>query len=387
MSSWWPARQMRIVRKIVTMALRAVPEKVLLAVARRLCADGRYCYAALLLASVIKRNMDKSGASRIQLPGEARKDFLSLIIPTYNREKSLERLFHSLERQQLQPELFEIICVNNGSTDGTAALCERYAQRLPTMRLVHEPRSGLLYARNAGVRAAVGDILVLCDDDIEAPPTWLASIRELMVRRPEIMLLGGNNIGCFEGTPPEFVSTLWEDVGHGIQLNSYYSLIENIPHGMVAPSQGYVMGCNFATRRAVVEAAGGFGPDCMQHLLLQGDGENRVGAVAETMGIVWLDPKVSVRHWMPAARLTTEYLSKRKRYFAIDSAYCALRNYDFRHWKNGDAASHIQNTYLSIAASQADMRKWISRQHYFDDDLPHVDFGDTYGLLSQRNGW
>ena len=86
---------------------------------------------------------------------------------------------------------------------------------------------------------------------------------------------------------------------------------------MPAPSHTYIMGCNFTTRRSVVNVAQGFGPDCMPNIIWQGDGETRVSEVAEKMGKVWLDPKVSVLHWMPSSRLTKEYIDKIKLYFDI----------------------------------------------------------------------
>jgi glycosyltransferase involved in cell wall biosynthesis len=99
---------------------------------------------------------------------------ISVVIPTHNRLGSLERTISSLLRQDLEPSVYEIIVVDDGSTDGTERylreLSERSNLRFHTIR-----RGGPAAARNRGAELARGQILVFIDDDCIAPTTWLPS--------------------------------------------------------------------------------------------------------------------------------------------------------------------------------------------------------------------
>ena len=309
-------------------------------------------------------------------------NMLSIIVPTYNRHESLQRLLQSLFKQDLCKNFFEIIVINNNCTDSTHEVCEKFSTLLKNFREVFEPTPGLLAGRNRGIKEACGDILVFCDDDIEPDSGWLSAIFKIMQERPDIMLLGGNNRGGFEIAPPEFVNNLWYTDKRGIRINSHYSLIENIPYGMPAPDHGYVMGCNFTVRREVVERARGFGPDCMPSILWQGDGENRVGEVAQSMGTVWLDPAVSVIHHMPESRLNTAYIKKRNLYFLINNFYVSLRKGNIYVDESEEA-----KLYLRAVCTLKELQEWLTLPDYWGQEAaPQLDDSQFRKLL-QRHGW
>lgn len=91
---------------------------------------------------------------------------LSVIVPVYNVEKYLPRCLDSLLRQGLQEEEYEIICVNDGSTDGCAAILADYHQRHPYLiRVVTQENRGLGLARNSGMDVAVGEYVAFVDSD------------------------------------------------------------------------------------------------------------------------------------------------------------------------------------------------------------------------------
>jgi glycosyltransferase involved in cell wall biosynthesis len=81
----------------------------------------------------------------------------------------------------------EILVVDNASTDATRAV----ALQVPGVRVVDEPRKGLVLAREAGRLAAAGDLLVYLDADCRAPLTWLARIERRFVRDPRLIALSG----------------------------------------------------------------------------------------------------------------------------------------------------------------------------------------------------
>ena len=90
---------------------------------------------------------------------------LSIIIPAYNVELYIERCFESILNQDFHNEI-EIIVVNDGSTDSTGAILEKYCQYNPTVfKIVTKENGGVPSARNAGLDVATGDWIWFCDAD------------------------------------------------------------------------------------------------------------------------------------------------------------------------------------------------------------------------------
>ena len=94
---------------------------------------------------------------------EREEYLISAIVPVYNVEEWLERCVNSLLGQTYHN--LEIILVDDGSTDGSPALCDRYAEREERVRVIHKQNGGLSSARNAGVEAATGDYVTFIDSD------------------------------------------------------------------------------------------------------------------------------------------------------------------------------------------------------------------------------
>ncbi len=96
---------------------------------------------------------------------------ISVVIPAYNEEKYISGCLHSLTRQTTSRP-FEIIVVDNSSTDKTAHIVQAFQSKIP-LRLIHEPTKGRGPARHAGCMAASGDILLSTDADCSVPPDWI----------------------------------------------------------------------------------------------------------------------------------------------------------------------------------------------------------------------
>lgn len=94
----------------------------------------------------------------------------SIVIPTFNRARRLELTLASFVHQT-DPR-YEVIVVDDGGADDTAAVVERYAGRF-RLKLVRQPNGGRSAARNAGVKQAAGDLLIFCDDDSIASPGFV----------------------------------------------------------------------------------------------------------------------------------------------------------------------------------------------------------------------
>ena len=251
--------------------------------------------------------------------------FLSVIIPTRNRATLLERGLEALCGQTLSPQEFEVIVVDNGSTDGTAQVCAAYAERLDGFHYLHEAEPGLHAGRHAGLKAARGEILVYADDDSRAFPGWLESIREAF-DDPSVALVGGRNLPEFEESPPDWVEWLWEP-RDGRRQCEVFSILDYGERPMEIRPES-VWGCNFSIRRDVLLEVGGFHPDGMPADLLarRGDGETAVSREIVRRGYRSLyHPGASVFHWVSAERMTYAYVHRRGFLSGISHSYAVIR--------------------------------------------------------------
>jgi GT2 family glycosyltransferase len=114
--------------------------------------------------------------------GETMTD-LSVIICTFNRARLLKRALRALSRQSLASELFEVVVVDDCSSDDTHDVCNAMVRELPGLRYVStEENGGPSRARNIGVRAARGDYILFTDDDCVAEPRWVERMRDALGR-------------------------------------------------------------------------------------------------------------------------------------------------------------------------------------------------------------
>ena len=110
---------------------------------------------------------------------------ISVIVCAHNEARYLPCCLYSLLAQTRIPD--ELLVINNASTDETCAV----AQQVPHVRVVDEPRKGLVRARETGRRTASGDILVYVDADCRAPLTWLERVERRFARDCELVALSG----------------------------------------------------------------------------------------------------------------------------------------------------------------------------------------------------
>ena len=104
---------------------------------------------------------------------------LSIIVPAYNTEAYLGRCLDSCLDQDMPGEDYEIIVVNDGSTDGTLLLAENYAADHPSMKVYSQDNGGLSRARNAGLALATGEYVWFVDSDDTIASKCLASLYSL----------------------------------------------------------------------------------------------------------------------------------------------------------------------------------------------------------------
>jgi len=255
---------------------------------------------------------------------------ISVIIPTRNRADLLAAALDSLTRQTLVTSEFEIWVIDNGSTDNTAQVIRQYQDRLSNLNSIYAEEPGLHTGRHAGMKAARGELLVFADDDIEAFPTWLAAIKESFADA-NVAMVGGNNLPMFLEPPPAWLKNMWLRTDRrGNRMVTALSIIEfRQPIKQISPD--LIWGCNFAIRKAVLLAAGGFHPDGMPKELIRfrGDGETHVSRYVLESGLKCVfNAGASVYHKVTPERMTFEYFRQRGFNQGVSDSYTALRNQD-----------------------------------------------------------
>ncbi|MEU9578708.1 glycosyltransferase [Streptomyces chilikensis] len=124
---------------------------------------------------------------------------VSVVVPVYNAGPYLERSAPSLLHQSLGPEAYEVVYVNDGSTDGSAERLERLASKYAHVRVIHQENSGWPgRPRNVGVREARGEYVQFVDQDDELTPGALDRLYRMAVRNGSDIVMG-RTIGTMQG--------------------------------------------------------------------------------------------------------------------------------------------------------------------------------------------
>ena len=160
------------------------------------------------------------------------KILISIIVPAYNEEKFISACISSLEKQDFNKENYEVIVVDNGSTDNTAQKVKKF-----NVKLIYEPKKGISYAVNKGVLEAKGKIIAVTNADTVAFPNWIPNIYKAFKNNPNAVIVSGRLIL----TPRNFLSYLGE-----------FSI--NCIGGIVLKN---ILGPNFAVRKDIYCKLGG----------------------------------------------------------------------------------------------------------------------------------
>lgn len=110
---------------------------------------------------------------------------ISIVIPVYNDKHYLGACLEALENQTVKP--FEVIVVDNNSPDGSIEIAKKYT----FVTVIHEPRQGIVFARDAGFNEASGDILARIDSDSILPPDWVEKVGKAFSERTNMMAFTG----------------------------------------------------------------------------------------------------------------------------------------------------------------------------------------------------
>lgn len=170
----------------------------------------------------------------------------SVVVPTYNRISTLRQCLQGLLAQDY-PD-YEIIVVDDGSTDGTS---EALSQEFSRGRYFQQKNVGPAAARNRGLQAASGEIIAFTDDDCLAPPDWLTRLAEGYARHSAVAGVGGGLIA-----PPGILATnIYAQYEHYVAQAVYKVGEAESLGGFECPAGGTA---NMSYRKSILEAVHGF---------------------------------------------------------------------------------------------------------------------------------
>ena len=231
----------------------------------------------------------------------------SVIVCTRNRAVSLARMLDSLCRCEPPRRAWELLVVDNGSSDATPHTLAGFASRLP-LRVVHEPRVGLSAARNTGAAHARGEYLLWTDDDATVCRDWLRVYEAGFDAHPSAAFFAGPIRVRFEGAPPR-----WLEAGLAAVRTAFAGL--ELPEQRApfdASTRRLPFGANLALR-AVEQRAFRYDVTLGRHAERRFYGGEEVELLHRLIRSgargIWL-PEAPVEHWIDAARQTRGYLRR-----------------------------------------------------------------------------
>lgn len=230
---------------------------------------------------------------------------ISAIICTHNRSAYLKRAIQSLVDQTLPKEQYEIIVVDNGSTDDTKAIVEGF-YRLENLRYIYEPILGLSQARNTGWQNARGKYVAYLDDDAVAYSEWLERIvAAFETVNPRPGSVGGKVVPIWEAERPAWLTKRME-----IDLTIINWADEPI---VLTEKYQFLAGTNVAYPREILEAFDGFSTSLGRkgNSLISGEEMLLRNYLSRHNLPTYYDPRICVQHHIQTERLSYRWFYRR----------------------------------------------------------------------------
>ena len=231
---------------------------------------------------------------------------ISLIVCTYNRDKYIYSCLQKIADNGYPTQDYEILLVNNNSTDNTEQLCRKFGSDYPQVqfRYFNETNQGLSYARNRGIAEAAGNWLVFLDDDAMLHPGYLTNLKTHLDQYPDAGAFGGHITPEFEsGETPHWLCKWTMSWVSAIDMGKKVSLFKG---------GKYPIGANMGFSRLTIQKCGLF------NTALGRTGNNLMGGEEKDIfnrlkaaGIpIYYFPDVAVDHVIPPRRTTVEFIER-----------------------------------------------------------------------------
>ena len=229
---------------------------------------------------------------------------LSIIICSYNRASYISDALTSLYNQSSELDNFEIIIVDNNSTDNTKEVYTIWRQTNTNgqFTFISETKQGASFARNTGATIAKGEWVCFMDDDAVATTNYVENILKHIQNKPDAVGFGGRIIPKYIPSEPKWMS--------------YYvsSLVGNFDYAPIAcafENGKYPLESNMIVKKSVYDQIGGFNvnlPGVVGTLRIGGEGKELFYKILALGHIIYYDPAICVHHVVEVKKLTSEYM-------------------------------------------------------------------------------
>ena len=229
---------------------------------------------------------------------------ISIIVCTYNRDKYLYGALECIAKNDFDKQNYEVVLVNNNSTDNTESECQRFNVAYPDVKFRYfvETQQGLSYARNRGIAESTGEMLVFLDDDSFVKPDYLSNLAKNLEDYPQTMAFGGKITPRFEtGEAPKWLCK-W--------TYSWVSAIDKGAEVVLFEGNSYPIGANMGFRKVCVEKCGDFNTSLgrTKKNLMGGEEKDIFNRFKENQMPIYYFPNIEVEHVIPPTRTTKEYI-------------------------------------------------------------------------------
>ena len=229
---------------------------------------------------------------------------LSIIICSYNRASYISDALTSLYVQSSGLDNFEVIIVDNNSTDNTK---EVYAQWRQTntngqFSFISERKQGASFARNTGAAMAKGEWVCFMDDDAVATTDYVKNIIKHIQDQPFIVGFGGRIIPKYIPSEPKWMS---------YYVSSLVGNFDYAPTACAFENGKYPLESNMIVKKSVYDQIGGFNvnlPGVVGTLRIGGEGKELFYKIIALGHTIYYDPSICVHHVVEVKKLTSEYM-------------------------------------------------------------------------------
>ena len=243
---------------------------------------------------------------------------VTAVICTHNRADYLCNAIDSVLAQEADGFGYELLVVDNASTDRTASICADYGGR-PNVRCIREPELGLCRARNTGWQAAAGRYVAYLDDDAVARPGWMRAIADGFRRSPEPGVVGGPVRPIWEAARPRWLA---DELAVGLTIIDWSVVPKLIPDLHLE----WLVGANMAVPARVLREIGGFHPSLDRvgrRMLSSGDVFLQQQVLGRGLDCLY-HPDMAVDHLVPVSRLCQDWFVKRYYWQGVSDAVMQL---------------------------------------------------------------
>jgi glycosyltransferase involved in cell wall biosynthesis len=272
----------------------------------------------------------------------------SVCICTYNGGARIGMVIEALAAQTQPLETWELLVVDNASTDGTGDSVNRLVKKMlgGSGRVVHEEQLGLSFARSKAAREARGEIVCFLDDDNVPAPDFVARAIRAFADRPTVGALGGKILPVWE-TPPNDLALAVQDFALAIcdMGDSPFQLRRGTgPVGAGLCIRSKILQKIYVERSVAARVTGHQGRD------VRGGDDFVVGILTWQLGYeCWYEPSLRIQHLLPARRMEKDYLLQL--YEGIGRGQAAVRR--LNDWK--------ARSPLAVIIAAKDIARWLKR--------------------------